>query len=494
MQPTRAIPILIAFILSLNAPAAPRAGDEAARLAGRALGETPLLDDLRDLCDHVGGRPTGSPSCERAMEWAAARFRAAGFDSVVQESFRVPALWLPGREEAECLAPERFPIRVAGAPYAPPTPGGRPIEGRVLDAGAGAPEDFARLGPDARGALALVRSAQMATLSDLFTEYMRSAPMLEAARQAGVSGLLLMSTRPRGLLYRHPVTLNATMAPMPVAMVSREHASRLARLIEKGVVRARLALDSRVGGAYESRNVVAEIRGREKPEEIVLMGAHLDSWDLGTGALDNGVNAALVIDAARGMKELGLVPRRTIRFVLFTGEEQGLWGSAGYVSRHASEMDRHVAVVIHDIGSGRITGFYLNGREELRGPVSEALLPVEGLGPFNHPDEAIDGTDNLDFLLSGVPNLVAAQDAEPYLPDYHAESDVLERVDARQARINAAIASALVWSLADSPARAAARQTRGEVEKLVRDSGLEGQMKAFGQWEDFMAGRRGASR
>lgn len=225
-----------------------------------------------------------------------------------------------------------------------------------------------------------------------------------------------------------------------------------------------------------------------------MVGAHLDSWDLGTGALDNGVNVAMVIDMARGMKELGLVPRRTIRFVLFTGEEQGLWGSAGYVKRHAGEMDRHVAVVIHDIGSGRITGFYLNGRDELRAPVTEALLPVAGLGPFDHPAEAVDGTDNFDFLLSGVPNLIAAQDPGPYLPDYHAESDVLEQVDARQAKVNAAIASALVWALAESPSRPAARQTRGEIEKLVRDTGLDVQMKAFGQWDDFAAGRRGVSR
>ena len=125
-----------------------------------------------------------------------------------------------------------------------------------------------------------------------------------------------------------------------------------------------------------------------------------------------------------------------------------MWGSAGYVRRHAAEMDRHVAVVIFDTGSGRTTGFYLNGRPDLRKPVSEAVGAVAGLGASEQLTEALDGTDNFDFILSGVPNLVATQDPIPYLPDYHAESDVYERVNAHEAQANAAIASVLVWQLA----------------------------------------------
>ena len=262
--------------------------------------------------------------------------------------------------------------------------------------------------------------------------------------------------------------------------------------MQDGQVRVGMRLVNRTGGPFESENVVAEIPGRELPEEIVLLGAHLDSWDLGTGANDNGVNSAMVIDVARAMTELSLTPRRTVRFVLFTGEEQGMWGSAGYVRRHAAEMDRHAAVVIADIGSGRIEGFYLNGRQELKDPVDAALEPVAALGPFNHPVEAVDGTDNFDFMISGVPNLIAAQEAAPYLPDYHAESDVLDYVDARQARANAAVISALVWGLAETPRRPAGRQTRDEVEELIREAGLKPVMKSFGQWDDWVSGRRGA--
>jgi carboxypeptidase Q len=289
------------------------------------------------------------------------------------------------------------------------------------------------------------------------------------------------------------MALGAGSLPVPAAIVARVHATRLARLSEHGEVRVRLDLPSRLGGPYQARNVVAEIRGRERPEEIVLIGAHLDSWDLGTGAEDNGVNAAMMIDIARSFEALGIVPRRTVRFVLFTGEEQGMLGSQAYVLHHATEMGRHVAMITFDMGSGHTTGFYLNGREDLHRPVDLALAAVPGLGAPDDSLEAIDGTDNFDFLLSGVPNLIAKQEWAPYLPNYHAESDVYEAVNPQEAKNNAALAAVLVWGLAESPERPAPRQTRAEVEKLLRDTKLDEQMKTFGQWNDWAAGKRGVS-
>jgi carboxypeptidase Q len=462
-------------------------------LASRALGSTPLLDDLRELCDRVGGRPTGSKACDRAVDWAVAKFRAAGLASVRTEAYSIPRAWLAESAEAACLAPSQFSIRLAAAPFTPSTPGGHCLEAVLVDAKEGTPGDFQRLGEKARGAIALVHSPEMQDEADLFNEYMRNAPLLEAAEKAGVAALLLQSTRARGLLYRHPMTIDGSLARIPTAIVSREHAGRLARLAEQGEVRVRLKLVNQVGGAYQARNVVAEIHGRDRPEEIVLLGAHLDSWDLGTGAEDNGVNAALVIDLARGFKELGLVPRRTVRFALFTGEEQGMLGSEAYVERHAAELDRHVAMVTFDTGSGRTVGFYLNGRAELRKPVDGALAAVAGLAAPDDALEAIDGTDNFDFLLSGVPNLVAKQDWKPYLPNYHAESDVFDWVNGREARANEAVAAALVWGLAESLDPPANRQTRSEVEKLLKDTQLDEQMKAFGQWEAWVAGKRGVT-
>jgi carboxypeptidase Q len=523
----RAIPSLARFAaivalasglasLPRAASAAPGGTDPSSapgRLVGRALGETPLMADLAELCDRVGGRPTGSPACVRAVEWGAAKFRAAGIDRVTVEPFAVPELWLPVSAEASCVSPEIFPIRIAAAPYSPSTPGGSSIEAPVVDAENGLPEDYAKLGAAARGAIALVHNAEMKSLDDLFAEYLSNGRRIEAAKAAGIVAILMESSRPRGLLYRHPASVVGKMTALPMGIVSREQAGRLSRLCAAASLvpgtaapaslvpgtaapgtaapRVRLSISNRTGPAYESKNVVAEIRGREHPEEIVLIGAHLDSWDLGTGAEDNGVNAAMLIDLARGFHELGIVPRRTIRFVLFTGEEQGIFGSAGYVRSHARELDDHVLAVTFDIGSGRTRGFYLNGREDLRDPVARALEAAAGLGAATHPLDGIDGTDNFDFLLEGIPNLVAEQDSTDYLPNYHAESDTFDKVNAREARANEAIAAVLLYGIAEAPGRAGKRQTREEVERLLAATHLDEQMKAFDQWDDWVKGRRG---
>jgi len=462
------------------------------KLVSRAETSAALLDDTRELCDTIGGRPTGSPACDRAVNWAAKKFRDAGIQKVSVEPFTVPRLWLPGTAEASATAPEKWTLRIAAAPMSPSTKGA--MEAQLVDVGDGSPEAFAKAAGNLKGAIALVHSNEMKTFDDLFAEYAKNPGLIESSQKYGLAALLLESTRPRGLLYRHPISLTNDLAPVPTALVSREHAERLARLAQNSEVRVRLSIANKIGGPYQSRNVIAEIPGLEKPEEIVLLGAHLDSWDLGTGAEDNGINAAMVIDTARAFQQLGVKPRRTIRFALFTGEEQGMLGSEAYVAQHKAELDNHVTAVVFDIGSGHTSGFYLNGREDLRKPVNGTLDAVGGLDATGHVLDAIDGTDNLDFALSGVPNLVALQDPTAYLPDYHAESDTFDRVNAKEAKRNEAIAAVLVWGLADAPERPAKRQSRAEVEKLVTDTKLDEQMKLFGQWDDFKSGKRGFSK
>jgi len=477
------------FPIVLLASAALAQSDVPQKLIARAESSTAMIDDLRELCDTIGGRATGSPACERATGWGAAKFRAAGVTNVRLEPYTIPRTWLPGTISVEATAPARFTIRAAAAPTSPST--AAPIEAPLIDVGDGSAEAFAKAAARLKGAIVLVHSGEMKTLDDLFAEYMRSPGISAAAKKYGAAAVLLESSRPRGLLYRHPILLGTGLAPVPNAVISREHAGRLARLAERGPVRVRFAMSNRIGGPYRAANVVAEIPGTDKANEIVVLGAHLDSWELGTGAEDNGVNAAAVIDAARAFVQLGVHPRRTVRFVLFTGEEQGMLGSAAYVAQHQAEMGNHAMMLTFDTGSGHTTGFFLNGREELRNPLDAILRAAGVTGASEHVADAIDGTDNFDFLLSGVPNLVANQDAAPYLPDYHAESDTFERVNVKEAQRNNALAEVLVCGFADAPDRPAPRQSREEVEKLIRDTKLEEQMRVFDQWDDFASGRRG---
>lgn len=489
MAPTRTTLALSLVLAGASLAAQTAPADPRLALKQRAEGETPLIADTFELCDRVGGRITGTPAAERAVRWAVEKFKTLGLDPVTTESYAVPFLWIPGTVEVAATAPEMFSVRAVAAPGTAST--GGPIEAKVVDVGEGLPADWAKAGTATSGAIALVHTQEMKTFDDLFAEYMRAGPLLRAAAQAQVRGLLVQSTRPRGLLYQHPMVFGRTPGTVPVALISREQAQRLAWLADRTEARVRMDVVNRIGPSYDAQNVVAEIRGREKPDEVVLLGAHLDSWALGSGAEDNGVNVALVLDVARAFRELELRPRRTVRFALFTGEEQGMWGSAGYVERHRAELDRHAGVIIFDVGSGRTRGFYVSGRPELRPLLARALSIYPGMGQAAHALDGIDGTDNFDFLLSGVPNFVADQDPAPYLPDYHAESDVPDRVNVKEARRNAGLAATLVWSLANSTSPIPRRQTRAQVDALLVRTKLVEQMQGFDQWEDWKSGRRG---
>ena len=167
-----------------------------------------------------------------------------------------------------------------------------------------------------------------------------------------------------------------------------------------------------------------------------------------------------------------------------------MYGSWGYATRHRAELDRHVAAVIFDTGTGRITGFSMGGRDDLRAALAPALAPVAGYDASHHTNDAFVGTDNFDFLLGGVPNLVADQDPANYMENYHAASDTFDKADLRELKINAAVAAAVVWGLADAPSRAP-RQDRAEIEALLGRTGLTAQMKTFGLWNAWEKKERG---
>lgn len=497
--------VLLAAVLAGPLAAAPAAAGEADApatvLLARTLGPTPLFEDLRELTDSVGGRPTGSPALERGIEWALGRLQAAGLENVHAESYAASRIWLPGIEVASIQTPRELwessdagKLRVAAMPLAGST-GPTGLEAGVADVGHGDEAGFAAAGQRVWGRWALVHSEPMKTLDDLFHEYAITPGILERARRAGATGVLWMSTRPGRLLYRHNATLDGSIYPLPAAVIERDGALRIARMVAMGkAVQLKVVLTSESRTTVPMRNVVAEVRGREHPEELVILGAHLDSWDLGRGALDNGCNVALVLDVARqmmGLARAGQRPRRTVRFVLYTGEELGTLGSYAAVRQERAQLDRVKAQVVFDIGSGRTTGFSLGGRADLQAAVTAALAPVADFGPFVHTTDAFVGTDNYDYLVEGVPTLVANQDGPPYLPDYHAESDTYDKVDRREVKLNAAIAAVLAWNLAEAAMPPAPRQSRREVEKLLKDTGLEGQMKTMGLWEGFMNGTRG---
>jgi carboxypeptidase Q len=456
-----------------------------------AEGASPLEENLRTLTDTIGGRVTGSPAAARAVAWAVEALRKAGVDSVHTEKFTVAAGWSEGRTRVDVLAPGAFPVRVVASGWAPPTPEGG-ITADVVDVGAGDDAGFATAAAAVKGAILLVHTTLLVTYEDLDHEYEVQPGIIARAHRAGAAAIFWMSTRPSLLLYRHTASLDGRIDALPQAIVAREDAERMARFLAAGQkVRVHLEMPNRVTGPVESANVVGEIRGREKPDEFVLLGAHLDSWELGTGALDNGCNVAMLIDTARVIHASGNVPRRSIRFALFTGEEQGELGSEAYARAHRPELDQMVADVIFDSGVGRVTGYSLDGRKDLLVAVREALEPLKAFAPMEYTFDASGDTDDLDFVLEGVPSLVANQDPANYMLNYHAASDTFDKVDMAMLKHNEAIAAVTAYALADAPARIGHRQSRVEIEQTLKDSGLEESLKGFGEWDGFAKGERG---
>jgi len=468
-------------------PGSSIADGPAAELAARLIGPTPMEDDLRHLGDRIGGRATGSPALERSVDWFLGKFKEAGADLAWTEPFPVPSSWAEEHVAARVVLPEPFRIDLVAMPYCAPTPPGG-IEADVVPVGAGDEAGFKAAGARTRGAILLVDTKIIVTFDDLFTDYLNMPPLIRRAREAGAAALVFVGARPHRLLYRHIAGFGPV--PLPMAVLAREDGLRLSRLAGAGPVRMFLDLAIRQGPAFQARNVLAEIRGRETADEVVLAGAHLDSWDLGTGVLDNGANCVMLLDIARQMAAIGPRPRRSVRFVLFTGEEHGMFGSLGYARTHAAELDRHAAAAIFDIGTGRFTGFSLGGRSDLQPFIEVALRGHEGAAGLTHTTDAYVGTDNFDFLIEGVPNLVANQEPANYMDSYHAASDTFEKADLPALRANAAIAAALLWGLADAPGRAP-RQDRAAIAEVLERTGLAGQMRTFGLWDAWENGDRG---
>jgi carboxypeptidase Q len=463
----------------------------AAKILPLVMGPSPMEENLRRLTDEIGGRVSGTPQMARAIQWGVAAFRAAGVE-VHTEKYQLPLSWSEGDTRLELLGNVKFPLRTVSLGWSPATPSGG-IEANVVDVGYGTPEEFNAAGSQIKGALLLVHTNLGSTWADLDAEYSRPPDIIDRALSGGAAAILWESARERLLLYRHTNTGDGQLERMPQATVAREDALRLSRtvLAYPGKIRARFSMPNKIGPPVEQENVVAEIRGYEKPDEAVILGAHLDSWDLGTGALDNGCNAALVIEAARAMKATGLRPRRSIRFILFSGEEEGLLGSWAYVRSHRAELDKIQAVIVFDSGNGRVTGYSMGGRRDFEASVREVLKPLNSWDLNRFTADTQTGTDHFDFMIEGVPTLVANQEEANYLPNYHAASDTLDKVDIRGLKLHTAIAAVTAWGLADRVAPLGKRLSRAELEILMRETGLDQQMKAMGFWPGWQNGTRG---
>jgi hypothetical protein len=455
-----------------------------ARIVGEVFAGGRQLEYVSTLADRIGSRLTGTPGARRAEEWAEGEMRRLGLSNVRREPYRMSASWERGTAGAWLVSDGgNRPLAVASYTWTPGTEG--PLEGELVDVGAGRPEDVRRVAAGLKGRVALV-VPEGADLDSVIYNFYRAPGLVRELKEAGVLAVLLAADKPHSMLYTAPVEFGGTgrLAALPTVSLAREDVGLLRRLLgQSRTPRVRLDVRNKVGPAFDATNVVGEIPGTDSAQELIVVGAHLDSNDLGPGALDNAAGSAAVLETARAVKALGLKPRRTLRFVLFTGEEEGMVGSIAYVERHRAEMDRTVAALVMDVGAGRPVGWFSMGRTDLDAGIRALSAPLAQFGEMAVEHAAFAATDNAPFMAEGVPNLVLLQDETPYFPVHHTVADTPDKIDPRDYASAVAALAVTAYQIADSPQRFGRRLTAAEVRRMAVETKVGEQWRAAGIWK-----------
>src|SRR4051812_39474274 len=422
--------------------------EDVARLMHAATSSDFAWKRLAEFTDLHGARLSGSDNLARAIAWTAEKMKADGLENVHTEPVMVPH-WIRGRESAEIIDPPIHDVAMLGLGGTVATPP-EGVEAEVLPVNSF--EDLQARAADARGRIVLF-NVPYTNYSETVTYRTTSA---RAAAQYGAVGVLVRSVGPIGLRTAH--TGSVQYAPglpqIPAASISLEDTNRIVRLTGRGrYVRMRLVTSGHYEPDAESANVVAEVRGREKPEEIVLLGAHIDSWDVGTGAADDGVGCVVTWEALRLMKRLNLHPRRTVRLVLFTNEENGVRGATAYADRYGETANNHVFALESDSGvlSPATLGFSGSvAARALMAQVGSLLTPI-GLGDIGP------GGGGADIgpiaQIGNVPTMAYLGDATRFFVFHHTAADTVERIAPEDVSRAAAAIAAVTWVVAEMPER-----------------------------------------
>lgn len=443
--------VLLALAFAVPAAAADDVAT-ATRLLDAAVHGSAAWDIVEGLTTEVGQRLAATEAEARARDWAVAKLKALGFRNVRVEPFDMPA-WERGIETVSVVSP--FPQKLTVAALG--NSGATPPDGVEAEVVRFATLDALKAAPDSavRGRIVFLTHRMMATQDGSSYGFnggvRRSGPAIAAAK--GAAAVLIRSLGTDD--HRNPhtgATAWGTTAPIAAGALSLPDADQLDRILARGKpVRLRVTLTPRALGIRQSGNVIAEIPGRGAPGEIVLIGGHLDSWDLGTGAIDDGAGVAITTAAAKLILEAGQKPRRTIRVVLFGAEEPGLLGAKAYARAHAA--DRHVLVAEADFGADRVW--------KLASNVARAALPLvrtmaDVLAPLgvalDTKNDGSCGSDIGELTKLGVGCVEAAQDGTRYFDIHHTPDDTLDKIDRAALDQNVAAYAVVTWLAANSDA------------------------------------------
>lgn len=420
----------------------------AGRIIGAALTSDKAYSRLAHLTDHIGHRLSGSQGLERAIEWAVAEMKRDGLDRVRAEKVMVPH-WVRGNESLEIITPSPQKLSMLGLGNSI----GTPTEGIAAEAVVVRNfDELEALGEKVRGKI-VVYNAPFTTYGA--TVQYRSSGASRAARYGAVA-VLVRSVTPVSLQTPHTGAMryDEKQLKIPAAAITIEGAELLQRMNDRGDhPTLRLKMDAKFLPDAESANVVAEIRGSEKPDEVVLISGHFDSWDVGQGAHDDGGNCIAVWEAVRLLKALGLKPRRTIRAVLYTNEENGLRGGTGYRDEHRSELAKHVLAIEADSGVYRPEGFGLAAAAppQARANLQEIVKLLSGIRADRVAANG-GGADIGPIMREGVTGASLDVDSARYFDIHHTASDTLDKIDPQDLALCVAALAVVAYTVADMPA------------------------------------------
>ena len=455
------------------------------RIAGEGLMDSHAFQYLTELSDDIGPRVTSSLGAQKATEWGVAKMKSIGLQNVHAEKWTMWKGWTRGTAQAEMLAPVRHPLTVDAMGWTGSTLQGG-AEGDIATANLFNLDEELKDTSRFRGKIVMMKPEGDPKKS-FWLIFAQFGDFINALQKAGAVAVIggQGGFKSEGMHLTHTGILGfAADFALPVVDMSNEDQSQIERFLAAGkTVRIRIEVQNKfTDGPVESANVVGEIPGRERPEEIVVVGAHLDSWDLSEGTTDNGTGSSSVLAAADAIMKSGQRPRRTMRFILFTGEEQGLLGSLAYVKQHASEMKNHIGAVVLDSGQGPVKEFQLGGRDDLL-PAFEAFShSIEDIRDVKVTDKLEFGTDTGPFILAGLPGINLDQDSPDYKYTHHSAADALEEVKPEVLAQNSTVMALAAFWLADRPERFANPWPADRTAKMLRQKGQYDMLKAFNLW------------
>jgi carboxypeptidase Q len=454
MKPTRCL-LLCLVTATLGAQSSPDDLRIAAeRLRTEAFRTHGAYQDLAWLCDRIGHRLSGSPQLDQAIDWAQGRLKAAGLVNVHAEPVLVPH-WVRGHESADLLLPAPQRVNLLGLGGSVGTPeGGLTADVAVV----GSFDELDKLGEAVKGKVVLF---DVPYQGYGHTVVYRHDGAAHAARFGAVAALV-RSVGPVSLDTPHTGAMDYDPAfpKIPTAAVTIEASTQMRRMQERGErIRLKLVMGAKTLPDAPSANVVAEIRGTEKPDEVIIISGHLDSWDVGQGAQDDGAGSVIAMEAGRLLQALGLKPRRTIRVVLWTNEENGLRGGRTYRDVHKAELGNIVAALETDSGSERIIGFYLELLKAAPEAKAQALASLRRIQPLLAPFGTIklelghSGADVSPMVGAGVPGIGVEHVGSHYFDVHHTQADTFDKVVKDDLAFNAAVLATFAYALADSDLR-----------------------------------------